>query len=335
MNKTVKNIGKGVMWSLGSVLTAVGAAAVGWIIYSRKYVHHKVKLDKALDADREELESQNEGRLSYYVDRSGKGTPLVLLHSINAAPSAFEMKPIFEHFRGKRPVYALELPGFGFSERSERIYTPILYQNAIITFLSKVVKEPADLVALSLSCEFAGLSAVHQPEQVRSLVMISPTGFNPPRADDLSGYANRLQTKNMVYSGLSVELWNRPFYDLVSSRPSIQFFLNKSFEYLVPDRFVDYAYLTSHQPGAQYAPTYFLSGKLFTPAVRDTVYKLVSQPVLVVYDRDPYTSFDMLPLMIRERDNWRSVRISPTKGLPHWEKPEKTFKAMDSFWSKI
>lgn len=335
MSKTMKKIVKGVLWGLGSLITAITAAVAGWIIYSKKYISHNQKLGDALDADRKDFQSKRAGRLSYYVDQSGKGTPLVLLHSINAAPSAFEMKPIFEQFRGVRPVYALDLPGYGFSDRSDRLYSPQLYQNAITEFLRDVVGKPADLVALSLSCEFAALSAAHNPELTRSLVMISPTGFKPPAMDKVSERVKKRGTKNTVYAGLAVPLWNRPFYDLVSSRPSIQYFLNKSFEGLIPASFVDYAYHTAHQPGAQYAPTYFLSGKLFTPAVRETVYKALDQPVLVIYDRDSYTNFEMLPTMLRKYKNWLGVRISPTKGLPHWEQPEKTFKAMESFWTVL
>lgn len=335
MSKTIQKIFKGLLWTIGGIVSAIGAVFAGWIVYSRKYVRHDMSLYEAIDADRKDFHSKRAGRLSYYVDTSGKGTPIVLLHSINAAPSAFEMKSIFERFCGKRPVYALDLPGFGFSERSDRLYSSQLYQMAITDFLGEVVGEPADVVALSLSCEFAALTGAHDPELIRSLVMISPTGFKPPMTDQISERAKKHGIKNTVYSGLAVGLWNRPIYDLISSRPSIQFFLNKSFEGLVPEALVDYAYATAHQPGAQYAPTYFLSGKLFTPAVRETVYTILEMPVLVIHDRDPYTNFEMLPLMLKEHENWKAVRVSPTKGLPHWEMPGKTFGAMESFWSEI
>lgn len=335
MGKVAKNIGKGLLWGIGGLISATIAALTGWILYSRKYIKHDMAMENALKADRKRFDSKHAGRISYYFDPNGSGVPLVLIHSINAAPSAYEMKPIFERFQGERPVYALELPGFGFSERADRVYSPLLFQNAITEFLQEVVGGPADLVALSLSCEFAALSAVHEPGNIRSLVMISPTGLQPPASDRIRERARQRETRNTVYSGLSVGLWNRPLYDLVSSRPSIQYFLNKSFEGLVPQRLVDYAYQTSHQPGAQYAPTYFLSGKLFTPAVRETVYKVLECPVLVLYDRDPYTNFEMLPAMLRGSQNWKAVRIAPTKGLPHWELPEKTFLAMLSFWEKL
>ncbi len=335
MNEKMKKAGKGILWGLGGLITAILGTVAGWIVYSKRFINHHQGMGGALDADRENFQSKNAGRLSYYADLSGKGVPLVLLHSINAAPSAFEMKPIFEQFRGKRPVYALDLPGFGFSERSDRLYNPQLYQDAIVEFLQEIVGKPADLVTLSLSSEFAALAAAHNPELVRSLAMISPTGFKQPLMDKITQRARKRGAKSNAYAVLAIPLWNRPFYDLVSSRPSIQYFLNLSFEGLVPESFVDYAYHTAHQPGAQFAPTYFLSGKLFTPAVRTTVYKALTQPVLIIYDHDPYTNFDMMPGLLQENENWQSVRIAPTKGLPHWEQPERTFKALTDFWDTL
>jgi len=334
MSKTFKNIIKSVLWTIGGLISAFLAALAGWIIYSRKYIHHDVKSGGALDAACKDFQSKHAGRISYYADTSGKGTPILLLHSINAAASAFETKPIFDHYKGLRPVYALDLPGFGFSDRSDRTYSPMLYQRAITEFLKDVVGQAADVIGLSLSSEFAALTAVHEPELIHSLVMISPTGFRQPKANRVSDRSGLRGSKNALFSMLSVAIWNRPLFDLIVSRPSIQFFLNKSFEGLVPEKLLDYAYQIAHQPGTQYAPTYFLSGKLSTPAVRETVYKVLSLPVLVIYDRDPYTNFEMLPVMSKKRDNWHAVRIVPTKGLPHWEQPEKTFNTLDEFWSQ-
>jgi hypothetical protein len=43
----------------------------------------------------------------------------------------------------------------------------------------------------------------------------------------------------------------------------------------------------------------------------------------------------MLPGLLREKENWHGVRITPTKGLPHWEQPEKTMRALEDFWSTL
>jgi hypothetical protein len=106
----------------GTLVGAVVGAAGGWILFSNTRIDHELPLEKALPAEREIYFSEAAGRLSYYFDRRAAGRPLVLLHSINAAASAFEMGPLFEHYRASRPVYALDLPGYtSFLQKSEHL----------------------------------------------------------------------------------------------------------------------------------------------------------------------------------------------------------------------
>ena len=77
-------------------------------------------LPPAVSGERFEFDSPA-GRLSAYV--AGSGPPLLLVHSVNAAASAAEVRPLHEHYNASRRVFALDLPGFGFSERGDRRYT--------------------------------------------------------------------------------------------------------------------------------------------------------------------------------------------------------------------
>jgi pimeloyl-ACP methyl ester carboxylesterase len=315
--------------ALGS---AVAGLVTGWIVYSNVGIDHNVPLSPALLATREEFTAPGVGRLNVYEDLSGEGTPVVLIHSINAAASAYEMRPLFRTYRGKRPVYALDMPGYGFSERSSRVYSPDLFTHAILALLKRI-EQPVDLVALSLSSEFAAQVARQAPAEVRSLTMISPTGF------DATGHGpgKRLNSRrgNKKHRWLSFPLWARPLYDLITTRRSIRFFLQKSFVGAVPDDFVDYAYATAHQPGAEHAPLAFLSGMLFTPQVRLRVYDNLELPVLVIYDQDPYVDFRMLAPYVSVHSNWQARRISPTYGLPHFEKLDETTRALEQFWDGL
>src|SRR5690606_13097347 len=140
---------------LGSMAAGALAMAGGWMLYSHLVVDHNMLLPPAIDSDLFFYRDPQAGLLYYYADRQQEGRPLVLVHSINAGASAYEMRPIFERYRRQRPVYALDLPGFGFSERTDRAYSPALYEQAISNFLANVVGGPADVVALSLGSEFA------------------------------------------------------------------------------------------------------------------------------------------------------------------------------------
>ncbi|MCL4562603.1 MAG: alpha/beta hydrolase [Chloroflexi bacterium] len=319
-------------WCVGVFAGTAAAAAGSWIAYSYLAIDHHLPLRKAIDADTLSFMLPENIRVHYYTDQSATGVPLVLIHSVNAAASSYEMAPIFNRYRAKRPVYALDLPGFGFSQRLKRDYSPRLYQETILDFLQNSVGQPADVVALSLSSEFAARAAAIQPQLFHSLALVSPTGFALPKSTRSSQRAGQRGQANTLYNFFSIPVWGRPLYDLISTKTSIRFFLQQSFVGKVPDDMVEYSYATAHQPDAEHAPLQFISGKLFTPNISETFYAKLEIPVLAVYDNDAFTSFDLLPKVAAEHPNWRLVRIAPSRGLPHFEKMDEVAQALDQFW---
>lgn len=323
----------------GKLATAGLTASAGWIVYSATMIDHNLPLPLAINSERHLFTSKGAGLLNYYVDEKNEETggekssrrPLVLIHSINAAGSAYEMRPLFEHYRGERSVYALDLPGFGFSERSDRHYSPRMYAAAIRDFLADVVEEPADVIALSLGSEFAARAALENPELFHSLALLSPTGLGSKGQPQADGDGQ----SDLLYQAFSFPLWSQAFYDLLVTKPSINYFLRKSFHGPVDEGLAAYAYLTSHQPGARYAPLYFISGRLFTPAVRHKTYEKLEIPALVIYDQDAYTSFEGLSGLLLKRTNWNAVRVEPTCGLPHFDDLRTTVQVLDNFWQRI
>ena len=316
--------------ALGTGLLATG----GWLLWSRFGIDHNVTLPKALDADLVSFSSAA-GEVSYYADtRAKRERPLVLIHSVNAAASAFEMKPLFEAYRGQRPVYALELPGYGFSSRADRTYTPELFANVILEFLTSQLGEAADVIALSLSCEFAARASLQNPEAFYSLTLVSPTGFTAKESRRASTEAGERGGSDRFYNAARQPLWRRAFYDLLTSPASIRYFLQKSFIGDVPPELAEYGYLTSHQPGAAYVPLTFIAGKLFTPQAKERIYAHVRVPTLVLYDEDGFVTFDTLPQLLGENQAWRGVKITPSKGLPQFEQLEQTTRALDKFWRR-
>jgi pimeloyl-ACP methyl ester carboxylesterase len=321
---------------VGEVFKGLGvmtlAAAAGWIAYSHLAIDHNVAMTDALPAERKEFHSPSAGRLSYYASRAASGRPLVLIHSINAAASAYEMRPVFLAYQNRRPVFALDLPGFGFSERGKRIYSPGLYSSAILDFLTSEVGEPADVVALSLGSEFVARAALVQPERFSSLTLISPSGFSYKQKRRGSQQASQSGFSNMLHPVLSMRLWGLPLYDLIATRTSIEYFLKQSFIGPVPQEMIDYDYASAHQPGAEHAPLYFISGKLFTPDIRETVYERLEVPTLVIYDRDNFTTFEMLTDTLTRNTFWQAVRLVPTLGLPQFERLDDLVMVLDKFW---
>ena len=305
-----------VMMASAAALTGVGLAVIAW---SRQYVIHDLPLTAALEGDLHPFQSRA-GLLAYYTNGAVRRSaplstppaPMLLIHSINAAASSYEMKPLYDHYSRDRRVYALDLPGYGFSERGDRAYSPALMRLAITEFIEKELKgTPVDAVALSLGGEFLALAAQAHPKLFRSLTFISPTGMG---ANDATKMGN-----DGALGALEVSLWRRPLYDLLTSRASIRYFLQRSQRQRVGNRSVHYAYLTSHQPNAEWAPLHFLSGKLWTPTIFD-VYAELQPPSLLLYGRDPYASYERAD-QLRSKSNWRIMSFENAGGLTHWDDP--------------
>jgi pimeloyl-ACP methyl ester carboxylesterase len=316
---------------LPTIATVAGA---GWIGYSVFKVDHHAPVPRPVPGTESEIELADAGRVAVYQGDRDTGTPVVLVHGVHAAASAYDMRPLFTGLGWDRRVITFDLPGFGHSERSDRRYTPELMTDAVIGVLEKVAGEPVDLVALSLGAEYAAAAAVARPDLVRSLTLISPTGLagstnGAPSSSPAGASGGKLA--NLI----SNPILGQALYDLLVTKPSIRYFLGKSFVGEIDQGYEAFAQLTSHRQGARFAPLAFVTGQLFTPQVEDVVYRKVSCPVMVVYDTDPYSSFDGLPEVAGDMVNWRAVRIAPSAGLPHFELPQETTSALEEFWAGL
>ncbi|WP_050759494.1 alpha/beta fold hydrolase [Luminiphilus syltensis] len=285
-------------------------------------------LPPAIDADIGSVAINSTTQCRYYREDNPSGRPLVLLHSINAAPSSMEMRPLFEHYRGTRPVVAFDLPGFGISDRPQTGYSAEFFGAAISAMVDSLDGDPPDIIALSLTSEFVARAIVDHGLRCHSLVAISPTGLgerNPP-GDKFGENAKRVFSKALIGSSI---------YSVLRTRPSVRFFLNKAFVGRAPDELVDYAVKTTRQPNARFAALAFLTFSLFSRQAIEALYGRVEVPALVLFDEDPNIGFERLPELLDHHKNWSAKRVSPSRGIPQWELPEATFEALDTFWGAL
>ena len=272
------------------------------------------------------------GQLMYYRDGPMDAPPLLMIHSINAAASAYEVKPLYEHYARARAVYALDLPGFGFSDRPDRIYTARLMTDAVLALVHEIRARhgafPIDAIAVSTSCEFLARAASEHPTLFRTLALISPTGMQSTKPGD--GPSGSTYGMPAVRDVVSFPLWGRGLYDILVSRPSIRFFLAKTWgSAAIDEGLLDYDYLSAHQPGAQYAPFSFVAGFLFSADMM-TVYKALTQPVFMSHGvRGDFVDYKRKS-EFADRPHW-TIAVFPTGAMTHFERLGDYTAAYDAF----
>jgi pimeloyl-ACP methyl ester carboxylesterase len=294
-------------------------------------------LPLALPAERRDFDSLA-GRLSLYSARpDGAGAalpPLLLLHSVNAAASAAEVAPLFAHYRQQRVVYALELPGFGFSDRSDRPYTVRLMTDALQLALTAIQAESGgvavDVVALSLSCEFAARVCCETPQLIRRLAMVSPTGFS--RKKRRYGPAGSVVGPPWLLALLRWPRWSEGVYRALTRPAVIRYFLARTWgSDAIDEALWRYGVLTTRQLGARFAPLYFVSAQLFGADV-NALYEALTVPVWVsLATRGDFTDYQGRTT-VDGRSHWQFHAIEGG-ALPYFEDLPAFSRRLDPFWA--
>ena len=304
---------------------------MGWLGYSAFKKREYPPLPSPFPSELEFVPDLETGRIAAHRSNQPADentSPVLLIHSVNAAASSYEMGPLFQCLESDRQVVAMDLPGFGHSDRPDVAYTPELMAGAIASVLG-TFDRPVHVVALSLGSELAARAALLRPDRVRSLTFISPTGMGrKSRVDDAE--------ESVFDSIVTAPVLGQAIFDLLITEPSLRYFLDKSFAGEVDPGLAVFSGLTSRQPGARHAPLASIRGRLFTADALSRVYEPLLVPSLVVYDEDPYTDFADLPGFTAGGNGMRHAeRIPGTLGLPHFDRPEQTLDALQRFWKDV
>jgi pimeloyl-ACP methyl ester carboxylesterase len=260
--------------------------------------------------------------------------PLLLVHSVNAAGSAAEVAPLFAHYRQQRAVYALDLPGFGCSERTDRPYTVRLMTDALQWALAVIQAESggvaADVVALSLSCEFAARASCETPQLIRRLAMVSPTGFS--RKKRRYGPAGSVVGPPWLLRMFRWPRWSEGVYRTLTRPGVIRYFLARTWgSDAIDEALWRYDLLTTRQPGARFAPLYFVSAQMFSADI-NTLFEALTAPVWVsMATRGDFTDYQGRHT-VAGRANWQFHAVEGG-ALPYFEDLPGFTRRLDPFWA--
>jgi pimeloyl-ACP methyl ester carboxylesterase len=254
----------------------------------------------------------------------GEGPPVLLVHAIHAAAWSWEWRRTVGPLARGRRVFALDLLGFGRSERPNVEYSAELYASLITDFARDIVGEPCALVANSLAAAHAIVAAGRAAEQFPVLVLVQPTGMTRlvgpnPVAEPIGRFIRSAGAGDGAFRALT-------------SRPSIRHFLKRSYDDArqVTDDVVEVHHAVARQPGARFAPAAFVGFRL-NADVRPVV-PTIRQPTLLVWGAQPATNpLSERDAFVRARPDWETLLVDGAADLPHDEQPERFNPAVAGF----
>ena len=141
-----------------------------------RVVYHISTIDNLL-YNKDELYYESKFGQVYYT-KQGSGTPLLLIHDLNAHSSGYEWKRCVGKLAENHTVYTIDLLGCGRSDKPNITYTNYLYVQMLNDFVKHVIKEKTDVIATGSSSSIAVMACNTSEEMINRIIMVNPTSLS-------------------------------------------------------------------------------------------------------------------------------------------------------------
>ncbi|MHB0938917.1 MAG: alpha/beta fold hydrolase [Armatimonadota bacterium] len=265
------------------------------------------------------------GRVAYY--RLGQGEPLVLIHNPNAGGSSWEWRKVFPELANHYTVFALDLLGFGLSDKPNVGYSGRMLAELVHDFLEDVIGAPFQAIGSGLGASYLVNVAVRRPDGLRKLVLVNPTGMAAMTSTPV---------ETATWGAMRAPVLGTSLYNAMVSRQAMTEELRRHIYYdpaMATDAVVNDLYTFAHQPGSQYAAAAFMAGRLCLPM--RMAFSSLSVPTLMIWGRDAYYTPVGEAMDLLYRHPQARLEILDECGmLPHDEKAGEFLQLATEFLRK-
>jgi pimeloyl-ACP methyl ester carboxylesterase len=262
------------------------------------------------------------GDVAYSV--SGRGTPVVLLHSLYAGSSSAEWEENFSALAQSHTVYALDFLGWGLSDKPRHFFRPADYAEQIRHFIQNVVQVPSEekcaVIASGAACQFALLAVQEAPELFSKIALICP-----PSEETIADYAGETkegfpEKRHPIYRALTLPIIGQALTNGLTSRPRLEAMTRQELffdESRITPGAISRRHINAHQPGAQNALAAQIAGLLRTDW--QSAWSTLEIPALLVWGRNA-SGIAAAPEWLALQPNAQLEVFDEAMLLPHVER---------------
>ncbi len=307
----------------------LGGAAVGLPALANALISRGSKRLRSAAWGRAHRYAWKLGEISF--QSLGDGPAILLLHSFGPGHDSEEWRPVAELLADSHRVLALDLLGWGRSEKPKVHYDDELYIQLLIDFVEDVVRERAVIGAAGLSAAYAIQVAVDHPEAIRGLALSVPSGVHI--------YGDEPDLKDaLVHRLLRTPILGTSALNLYTSQTAIARYLKRDV-FAAPDRVdaarVERHYQSSHQPGSHIPLAAYLSGYL-NHRVEEALARL-DCPIWIGWGREAkYPPVETLDLWLQHATAPIDLEVFDGCGsLPHVEAVPQFHEKLQGFLAAL
>lgn len=306
-------------------LLKISAAALGVLHCINKLIDSTVSGNTAAKSSGKYYHWKH-GDIFYHV--SGEGTPLLLIHDLNAFSSSYEWKQIAKALAGDYKVYTIDLIGCGKSDRPCITYTNFFYVQMISDFVKDVIGEKTDIAANGLSSSFVLMANSLNDKLFGKIMMV-----NPKKLSNLKNTPN--ERSKILLRLFDLPVVGKSAYYIAANKTNIEYYLTEKVFYNpfeVTPGIVKAYYDNAHtSKGNGKALLASLEGNYLNVDITQSL-KNTSNDMMIVNGMHNEYKDDIVASYRRINENIEVDEISGSKLLPQIESYDEMLETMYRFF---
>jgi 2-hydroxy-6-oxonona-2,4-dienedioate hydrolase len=238
-----------------------------------------------------------------YMDTQSKGKSVLLIHGLGGSIESW-LNNIDTLSTKQLRIIAIDLPGFGYSDKPQINYTINFYTKFIAKFIDYLkISGPVSIVGSSLGGHIAAEVAIHYHKIVCKLVLISPAGVLPISFRGTPA----LLKYTKILKARTVQEVKRALSSIDNNS------VEESYAYTVYQKF--------SIPGAKEAFLSALRSSTSSPRLNRRLHKIKAETLLIWGKEDRMIPIKFIEPFIKMK-NCRVIILENCGHRPHIDKPE-------------
>ena len=244
-----------------------------------------------------------------YLEEGSSENTLLLLHGLGASAERWEY--VIPHFAREFRVIVPDLIGFGYSDKPMADYTIEYFSEFISKFVDKIGIKELNIVGSSLGGQIAAEYTVNHNENIRKLVLVSPSGVMKHSTPALDAYIAAALYPNDD-SALNA-------FQIMSGRKEIE---NK-----IVNGFIERMTL----PNAKMAFMSTLLGLRDSESITKKL-QMITVPTLIIWgENDPIIPIEYAQSFISGINDCRFYKMTECGHTPYVENPKAFYQVVSDF----
>lgn len=282
------------------------------------------KSNKKIDFYEDNFYDWKFGKIRYI--KKGKGDPILLLHDTKSYSGINEWLKNIDILSDHYTVYAIDLLGYGYSNKPNLSYNSYLYVSLINDFTKNIIKEQTYVVAKGNTSQFVLCSYILNKDYFKKILLVSPTILTTKYPNILNKFLRTI---------LDLPVLGTTIYNILNSRVINNLKMKTLFHnYAKYNDFKYLMYYYSHSKGSasKFSNSSFLN-KYLNSNVKNNINK-IDIPVHIIWgELDEINPIENYNDITDINPNITLSIINNSKSMPQIENPLQFYKICRKYFS--